>query len=135
MTDLQFGLLLIGAVAVAAVLIYNRMQERAAGRQAERSFGSRHADALLGEPDARLLHFGFGHRHCSRGAQFVFDPRRGQGIHDLAALAFRELAVEHGEILALRPQDQPNGRGDGRGDACEQPDLFESGNVRDAARR
>ncbi|HXM83731.1 MAG TPA: cell division protein ZipA C-terminal FtsZ-binding domain-containing protein [Burkholderiales bacterium] len=54
MTDLQFGLLLIGAVAVAAVLIYNRMQERAAGRQAERSFGSRHADALLGEPDARL---------------------------------------------------------------------------------
>src|SRR5436190_1193660 len=34
MTDLQFGLLLIGAVAVAAVLIYNRLQERAAGRRA-----------------------------------------------------------------------------------------------------
>jgi hypothetical protein len=53
MTDLQFGLLLIGAVAVAAVLIYNRVQERAAGRQAERRFGSRHADALLGETDGR----------------------------------------------------------------------------------
>jgi ZipA-like protein with FtsZ-binding domain len=52
MTDLQFGLLLIGAVAVAAVLIYNRVQERAAGRQAERTFGSRHADALLGETHA-----------------------------------------------------------------------------------
>ncbi len=52
MTDLQFGLLLIGAVAVAAVLIYNRVQERAAGRQAARTFGSRHADALLGETDA-----------------------------------------------------------------------------------
>jgi hypothetical protein len=51
MTDLQLGLLLIGAVAVAAVLIYNRLQERAAGRQAERTFGSRHADALLGEAD------------------------------------------------------------------------------------
>ncbi len=53
MTDLQFGLLLIGAVAVAAVLIYNRLQERAAGRRAERAFGSRHADALLGETGAR----------------------------------------------------------------------------------
>jgi hypothetical protein len=53
MTDLQLGLLLIGAVAVAAVLIYNRVQERAAGRQAERTFGSRHADALLGEVDGR----------------------------------------------------------------------------------
>jgi hypothetical protein len=53
MTDLQFGLLLIGAVAVAAVLIYNRVQERAAGRQAARAFGSRHADALLGEADGR----------------------------------------------------------------------------------
>ena len=52
MTDLQFGLLLIGAVAVAAVLVYNRVQERAAGRQADRTFGSRHADALLGETDA-----------------------------------------------------------------------------------
>jgi len=53
MTDLQFGLLLIGAVAVAAVLIYNRLQERAAGRQAERAFASRHADALLGDSDGR----------------------------------------------------------------------------------
>jgi hypothetical protein len=53
MTDLQFGLLLIGAVAVAAVLIYNRVQQRAAGRRAEGRFGSRHADALLGETDAR----------------------------------------------------------------------------------
>src|SRR5205814_10488275 len=53
MTDLQFGLLLIGAVAVAAVLIYNRLQERAAARRAERRFGSHHADALLGETLAR----------------------------------------------------------------------------------
>jgi hypothetical protein len=55
MTDFQLGLLLIGAVAVAAVLIYNRVQERAARRQAERTFGSRHADALLAEAGGRRV--------------------------------------------------------------------------------
>ena len=49
MTDLQLGLLVIGGVAVAAVLFYNRWQERGARRQAERAFGSRHADVLLDE--------------------------------------------------------------------------------------
>jgi len=49
MTDLQLGLLVIGAVAVAAVLIYNRWQERGARREAERAFGSGHADVLLPE--------------------------------------------------------------------------------------
>lgn len=53
MTDLQFGLLLVGAVAVAGVLIYNRLQERATRRDAERSFGSEHPDVLLGESGAR----------------------------------------------------------------------------------
>jgi hypothetical protein len=46
MTDLQIGLLVLGAAAVAAVLIYNRVQERATRRDAERAFGSSHADAL-----------------------------------------------------------------------------------------
>ena len=49
MTDLQLGLLVIGGVAVAAVLIYNRWQERAARRDAERAFGSGHTDVLLDE--------------------------------------------------------------------------------------
>jgi hypothetical protein len=53
MTDLQLGLLVIGAVAVAAVLLYNRRQERAVRREAERAFGSRHADILSGEPALR----------------------------------------------------------------------------------
>ncbi|TAK82709.1 MAG: hypothetical protein EPO20_20100 [Betaproteobacteria bacterium] len=53
MTDLQLGLLIIGAVAVAGVLVYNRVQERATRRDAQRAFGSQHADALLGEPAAR----------------------------------------------------------------------------------
>lgn len=53
MTDLQIGLLIIGAVAVAGVLVYNRVQERANRRAAERSFRSQHADVLLDEPEVR----------------------------------------------------------------------------------
>jgi hypothetical protein len=34
--------------AVAAVLVYNRLQERKAGREAQRAFASQHPDALLG---------------------------------------------------------------------------------------
>ena len=46
---MQIGLLVIGAAAVAGVLVYNRVQERAARREAERAFGSGHDDVLLGE--------------------------------------------------------------------------------------
>jgi len=49
MTELQIGLAVIGALAVVAVLLYNRWQERAARRDAERAFGSGHADVLLPE--------------------------------------------------------------------------------------
>ncbi|MGH8764189.1 MAG: cell division protein ZipA C-terminal FtsZ-binding domain-containing protein [Burkholderiales bacterium] len=51
MTELQIGLLAIGALVVGGVLIYNRVQERAARREAERAFSSGHADVLL-EPVA-----------------------------------------------------------------------------------
>jgi len=53
MTDLQIGLLVIGAAAVAGVLVYNRLHERATRRQAEQAFGSRHADVLLDAPPER----------------------------------------------------------------------------------
>lgn len=53
MTDLQLGLLIIGAVAVAGVLVYNRVQERATRRDAQRAFGSQHADVLLDEASER----------------------------------------------------------------------------------
>ncbi len=49
MTDLQLGLAAIGAAAVVAVFAFNRFQERKARREAERAFGSRHADVLLQE--------------------------------------------------------------------------------------
>ncbi len=47
MTDFQLGLVLIGGIAIAAVLIYNRVQERRTRRQAQRHFSSQHADSLL----------------------------------------------------------------------------------------
>jgi FtsZ-interacting cell division protein ZipA len=52
MSELQIGLLAIGALVVAAVLAYNRVQERRARREAERAFRSGHDDILLHEPVA-----------------------------------------------------------------------------------
>ena len=56
MTDLQIGLAVIGVLAVVGVVAYNRWQERSARREAQRAFGSGHADVLMGDPqrgDAR----------------------------------------------------------------------------------
>ena len=47
MSELQISLLAIGALVVAGVLIYNRVQERGAKHAAERSFRSGHDDVLL----------------------------------------------------------------------------------------
>jgi hypothetical protein len=46
-------LLVLGAVAVVGVLVYNRFQERAVRREAQRAFGSAHSDVLLGSGEAR----------------------------------------------------------------------------------
>jgi hypothetical protein len=53
MSELQTGLLAIGALVVAGVLAYNRLQERAARRDAERAFRSGHPDVLLDGIDSR----------------------------------------------------------------------------------
>jgi hypothetical protein len=53
MSDLQIGLLAVGALVVAGVLLYNGLQERRARRAAERAFGAQRADVLLGEPAER----------------------------------------------------------------------------------
>ena len=52
MTDLQLGLLVLGAAAVVGVVAYNRIQERSVRREAERTFGSFHSDVLLDEERA-----------------------------------------------------------------------------------
>lgn len=52
MSELQLGLLAIGALVVAALFAYNRVQESRAARAAQRAFSSTHGDALL-EGEAR----------------------------------------------------------------------------------
>src|SRR5258706_4337580 len=47
MSELQVGLLGVGAVVVAAVFLYNKWQERRYGRQAEAGFSSRHEDVVI----------------------------------------------------------------------------------------
>ncbi len=47
MSEFQTGLLLIGALAVAAVFGYNKWQEHRAGQAADNSFRSRHPDVLV----------------------------------------------------------------------------------------
>jgi len=53
MSDLQLGLAAAGVVLVAAVWVYNAMQERRARGKAERDFGEPAHDALLDTPPAR----------------------------------------------------------------------------------
>ena len=53
MSELQIGLLAIGALVVAGVLAYNRVQERGARREAEQAFRSGHPDVLLEGTAAR----------------------------------------------------------------------------------
>jgi hypothetical protein len=48
MSELQLGLLGIGALVVVGVLVYNKLQEARLKRQSEEVFGSRHDDVLLG---------------------------------------------------------------------------------------
>ena len=47
MSELQIGLLALGALAVAGVLVFNKVQELRARRDGARHFGSTHVDLLL----------------------------------------------------------------------------------------
>ena len=47
MSELQIGLLGLGALVVVGVLVFNKWQERAARRDGARHFGSGHEDVLL----------------------------------------------------------------------------------------
>ncbi len=48
MSELQLGLLGIGALVLMGVLAYNKLQETSLKRRSEEVFGSRHDDVLLG---------------------------------------------------------------------------------------
>ncbi|MGH8699890.1 MAG: cell division protein ZipA C-terminal FtsZ-binding domain-containing protein [Burkholderiales bacterium] len=47
MSDLQLSLLVIGAVVIGAVCLYNWLQERSLQRRLQQAFGSAHDDVLL----------------------------------------------------------------------------------------
>jgi len=68
MSELQIGLLAIGVLVVAGVLAYNRVQERGAQRDAERSFRAGHVDVLLDEPAAETSAAPEATRAASRAA-------------------------------------------------------------------
>ena len=53
MGDLQISLLVIGALAVAAVYLFNWWQERQFRRRSEQAFAREHEDVLLEESPAR----------------------------------------------------------------------------------
>lgn len=50
MSELQLGLLIISAVIVAAVLLYNKIEQVRARRRTEAAFGVRHEDVLADAP-------------------------------------------------------------------------------------
>lgn len=56
MTELQMGLIGLGAVAVVAVVAYNKWQEVRQRKQAEEILNSRHPDILFGEEGAGQSH-------------------------------------------------------------------------------
>jgi len=83
MSELQLGLLGIGVLVVAGVLIYNRLQEARLKRQTEEAFGSRHDDVLMGG---------------SRGGSV---PGRPAGTAERLEPTFSALPAERSEISSM----------------------------------
>ena len=101
MTDLQIGLLFIGAAAVAGVLVYNRLQERGTRRKAEEAFGSKHADVLMGAAGgAPRADSGSGSRDSDTGAS-VTAP--GHQARAAGARPARRLCARAAGHLGWRP--------------------------------
>ena len=65
MSDLQISLLVLGAVVVAGVLIYNQLQQKTLQKKLTESFGESRRDVLMGEggtgSDAEPLEIGRAH--------------------------------------------------------------------------
>ena len=77
MSELQIGLLVLGALAVAGVLVFNKVQEMRARRDGTRHFGSNHDDVLLGSSaDGRA-----GVRDGMHAGTAVSDAAAGVAVH------------------------------------------------------
>ena len=89
MSELQIGLLAIGVLVVAGVLGYNRIQERAARRAAEKAFRSDHADVLL---DPQAARGAAADRHADPGSPPVAGPQPAAAE---AAMAEPDAAIDY----------------------------------------
>ena len=68
MTELQMGLIGLGATAVVGVFVYNKWQEHRHRKLAEAVLKPQHDDVLLGDgPNARRRGSGFAGRRFSAG--------------------------------------------------------------------
>jgi hypothetical protein len=96
MSDLQIWLLVIGAAVVAAVLLFNLMQERRFRKQADAAFQTPMSDALM-EPGAvpREMHT----RIEPALRTSMFDADADQGDHEVAEPNAPPLHIEPGAPL------------------------------------
>lgn len=102
MTDLTLGLAIVGAAAVAAVVLYNRRQERSARKRLEQGFAVGPADALLPDPqERREPKLQASHRVPEPGTGAAPDPRVDYVMRlSLAETAATELGERWRDIAA-----------------------------------
>jgi len=94
MSELQIGLLAIGALVVAGVIAYNRVQERGARRAAGRSFRSGHADVLLDQPAAEPGTAPEPHRTPTRAAPAAEAAQPDSAVDYVIAFASEQSAAQ-----------------------------------------
>ena len=113
MSDLQFGLLAIGAVVVIAVLAFNKWQEVRFRREAEGSLRSRHDDVLMetaNEPPAASgMHGATADRPQSGRGGGRGRERGEEQVVDRHSAAVTRL-LDRGEIERRRPGDPSGAR-------------------------
>jgi FtsZ-interacting cell division protein ZipA len=114
MSELQIGLLVIGALVVAGVLVYNGIQERGAKRAAERTFRSGHADVLMGAAASASGGDGGGEasreapqeapRHPERGAAATAAAQPDPKVDYIVELSLEQPALQPVAQAALKEQ-------------------------------
>lgn len=114
MSELQLGLLGIGALVVIGVLVYNKLQEAKLKRQSEEAFGSRHDDVLLGGKTAAPAPRTQGERieptlSAMPGESAAPAAISGSGIDFIAALEARNAVG--GDAVSAAIVDGPAGPG------------------------
>lgn len=89
MSELQIGLIGAGTAAVAAIVVYNRLQERKHRRQVEKALHAEHEDVLLqprAEPLERRVEPGDGDRKEAEARRPVAEVPAKRGMPELPAL-------------------------------------------------